>query len=86
MDILVICIDKDDDIGVKAEVKSPVIGRAACLDAASRLGAADPEGLVQHEPGDPVYDPSGSLNVRLIKLRGPRRLLGLKSLAGPSPP
>lgn len=40
---LVLNIDRDDDIGYKADVESPVIGRAACLDAAIRLALADPE-------------------------------------------
>lgn len=43
MKTLVICLDRDDDIGRKAKVKSPVIGRQANLDAAMALGLADPE-------------------------------------------
>ena len=40
---LVLNIDRDDDIGFKAAIESPVIGRAACLDAAIKLALADPE-------------------------------------------
>ena len=40
---LVLCIDRDDDIGYKGGIESPVVGRAACLDAANRLGLKDPE-------------------------------------------
>ncbi|MCX9014455.1 MAG: DUF373 family protein [Candidatus Methanoperedens sp.] len=40
---LVICIDRDDDLGVKAGVFGPVIGREANLDAAIKLASADPE-------------------------------------------
>ncbi|HXW67136.1 MAG TPA: DUF373 family protein [Thermoplasmata archaeon] len=40
---LVVCIDRDDDLGRKASVAGPVVGRAAVLDAAVRLGTADPE-------------------------------------------
>jgi len=40
---LVVCIDRDDDLGRKAAVSGPVVGRAAVLDAAVRLGTADPE-------------------------------------------
>lgn len=40
---LVVCIDRDDDLGRKAGVAGPVVGRQAVLDAAMRLGAADPE-------------------------------------------
>ena len=39
---LVICIDRDDDIG-RAGVKTPIMGRAACLEAATRLAISDPE-------------------------------------------
>lgn len=41
--ILVICIDRDNDIGDKAGIKTPVIGRNACLEAAQRLALEDPE-------------------------------------------
>ncbi|MEM4389648.1 MAG: DUF373 family protein [Candidatus Micrarchaeia archaeon] len=41
--ILVLCIDRDNDLGEKAGVHGPVIGRAANLEAATRLALADPE-------------------------------------------
>jgi putative membrane protein len=41
--ILVLCVDRDDDIGYKAGIPSPVIGREACLAAATALALADPE-------------------------------------------
>lgn len=40
---LILCVDRDDDLGFKANVKSPVVGRDACLNAAEALGLADPE-------------------------------------------
>ncbi|MDD1662115.1 MAG: DUF373 family protein, partial [Methanomicrobiales archaeon] len=40
---LVLCVDRDDDIGYKAQVESPVIGREASLAAATALALADPE-------------------------------------------
>nr|HPM61310.1 DUF373 family protein [Methanoregulaceae archaeon] len=40
---LVLCVDRDDDIGYKGRVESPVLGRAACLNAAYSLALADPE-------------------------------------------
>lgn len=43
MKILVLCVDRDDDIGVKAGVNGPVIGRKENVDAALALGIADPE-------------------------------------------
>jgi len=41
--LLVICVDRDDDIGVKAGVVTPVVGRNACINAAQRLALEDPE-------------------------------------------
>ncbi len=41
--LLVICVDRDDDIGSKAGVATPVVGRNACIDAAQRLALEDPE-------------------------------------------
>ncbi|MFQ5908638.1 MAG: DUF373 family protein [Thermoplasmata archaeon] len=43
MKALVLCVDRDNDLGVKASVPGPVIGRDANMDAAMRLGMADPE-------------------------------------------
>ncbi|MDD1667482.1 MAG: DUF373 family protein [Methanomicrobiales archaeon] len=40
---LVLCVDRDDDIGYKAKVESPFIGREAALAAATALALADPE-------------------------------------------
>ncbi len=38
-----LCIDRDNDLGRKGGVISPVVGRQANIDAALRLGMADPE-------------------------------------------
>ena len=40
--LLVICVDRDDDIG-RAGVITPIVGRNACIDAAQRLALEDPE-------------------------------------------
>jgi len=40
---LILNIDRDDDFGRKANVKSPIIGVEDNLDAAIKLGRADPE-------------------------------------------
>ncbi|MCI4347607.1 MAG: DUF373 family protein [Thermoplasmata archaeon] len=40
---LVVCVDRDDDIGRKTGIHGPIIGRSAVLEAASKLGIADPE-------------------------------------------
>jgi len=41
--ILVLCVDRDGDLGTKAGVKTPVIGREENLDAAVSLALKDPE-------------------------------------------
>ncbi|KAA0007165.1 MAG: DUF373 family protein [Thermoplasmata archaeon] len=41
--VLVLCVDRDDDLGRKAGVASPVIGREENLKAAEKLALADPE-------------------------------------------
>lgn len=43
MQTLVICIDRDDDLGEKANVTTPLIGREDNIDAAVKLATADPE-------------------------------------------
>jgi len=40
---LVICVDRDNDIGEKAGLKTPIIGKEASLSAATKLALADPE-------------------------------------------
>jgi len=41
--ILVICVDRDNDIGEKASLHTPIIGREASLSAAIKLALADSE-------------------------------------------
>jgi len=41
--LLVICIDRDNDVGEKAGITTPVVGRDACIEAAQRLALEDPE-------------------------------------------
>ncbi len=43
MKTLVLCIDRDNDFGEKAGVKSPILGRQSNLDAALSLILKDPE-------------------------------------------
>ena len=40
---LVLSVDRDDDIGFKAGIDAPVVGRDACLAAANSLALVDPE-------------------------------------------
>ena len=41
--LLVICVDRDNDVGEKAGIVTPVFGRNACIEAAQRLALEDPE-------------------------------------------
>lgn len=43
MRTLVLCVDRDNDIGVKAGLSGPLIGREENLKAAMSLGVVDPE-------------------------------------------
>jgi len=40
---LIVCIDGDNDIGIKADITTPVIGRDAILESATKLAITDPE-------------------------------------------
>ena len=41
--ILVLCIDRDDDIGSKGGVATPIIGKEPCINAGISLTIEDPE-------------------------------------------
>lgn len=43
MGTVVLCIDRDDDLGRKAGVDGPIVGREANLEAVNGLALADPE-------------------------------------------
>ncbi len=40
---LVLCVDRDNDLGVKAEIETPVLGREENMNAAVTLALRDPE-------------------------------------------
>ena len=40
---LILSVDRDDDIGFKSRVETPILGRDACLKAANTLALVDPE-------------------------------------------
>lgn len=42
MKILVLCVDRDDDLGKKAGIKGPIIGKDKNIEAAKKLLLADP--------------------------------------------
>jgi len=41
--LIVICVDRDNDIGEKTGLTTPIIGRNSCIEAAQRLALEDPE-------------------------------------------
>jgi putative membrane protein len=41
--VLVVCIDRDDDLGKNGGVETPVFGRDNCINAGTRLAIEDPE-------------------------------------------
>jgi len=41
--ILVLCVDRDDDLGMKAGISTPVLGRKENVNAAASLALRDPE-------------------------------------------
>ncbi|UCD02735.1 MAG: DUF373 family protein [Candidatus Aenigmatarchaeota archaeon] len=40
--ILVISVDRDNDLGIKADIKGPVIGKEHVIEAATKMGLKDP--------------------------------------------
>ena len=41
--ILVLCVDRDDDLGKKAGIETPILGRKENIVAATKLALTDPE-------------------------------------------
>jgi len=41
--VLILCVDRDDDIGIKGKIKTPILGRKENLEAAVALALKDPE-------------------------------------------
>ncbi len=41
--ILILCVDRDDDLGVKAGLKTPILGKKENINAATTLALRDPE-------------------------------------------
>ncbi len=41
--VIVFCIDRDDDIGIKGGLETPIIGKESCINAGTRLAIEDPE-------------------------------------------
>ncbi len=76
--ILILCIDRDNDLYEKAGISGPLIGRQKNVEGATKLAIADPE-----EPdanvmfsGIKLYDKmkSDGINVELVTLTGSKNL------------
>jgi putative membrane protein len=75
--ILILCVDRDGDLGTKAGIKTPLIGRAPNLDAAVALALSDPE-----EPDANAMFEAVSLQDRLVKDKKPEEIFEVATICG----
>jgi putative membrane protein len=75
--ILILCVDRDGDLGTKASIKTPVIGRTANLDSAVSLALHDPE-----EPDANAMFEAVSLHDRLLKEQKPEEVFEIATICG----
>jgi putative membrane protein len=75
--ILILCVDRDGDLGTKAGIKTPLIGRAPNLEAAVSLALSDPE-----EPDANAMFEAVSLYDRFSKEKKPEEVFELATICG----
>jgi putative membrane protein len=75
--ILILCVDRDGDLGTKAGIKTPALGRASNLDAAVALALSDPE-----EPDANAMFEAVSLYDRLINEQQPGEVFEVATICG----
>jgi putative membrane protein len=75
--ILILCVDRDDDLQVKAGVKTPLLGRTANLDAAVALALKDPE-----EPDANAMFEAVRLHDRLQNEKQPEEIFEVATISG----
>src|SRR4030067_2788634 len=75
--ILVLCVDRDGDLGTKAGVKTPAVGRESNLDAAVSLALRDPE-----EPDANAIFEAVRIYDRLKNEKKPEEILEIATLSG----
>lgn len=75
--ILILCVDRDGDLEVKAGVKTPVVGRTGNLDAAVALALHDPE-----EPDANAIFEAVRIYDRLKNESKPEEVLEIATLSG----
>ena len=75
--ILILCVDRDGDIEVKAGVKTPLLGRTANLDGAVALALKDPE-----EPDANAMFEAVRLYDRLHNEKQPEEIFEVATISG----
>lgn len=75
--ILILCVDRDDDLGIKTETKTPVLGKDENLDAAVSLALRDPE-----EPDANAMFEAVSLHDRMQKEMKTDEKLEIATISG----
>src|SRR5208337_2914818 len=75
--ILILCVDRDGDLEVKAGVKTPLLGRTANLDGAVTLALKDPE-----EPDANAMFEAVRLHDRLQNEKQPEEIFEVATISG----
>ena len=75
--ILILCVDRDGDLEVKAGIKTPLLGRTANLDGAVALALKDPE-----EPDANAMFEAGRLYDRLHNEKQPEEVFEVATISG----
>jgi putative membrane protein len=75
--ILILCVDRDCDLGTKANIKTPLLGRNANLDAAVSLALNDPEEADANAMFEAV-----SLHDRLVKENNSGEVFEVATICG----
>ena len=75
--ILILCVDRDGDLEVKAGIKTPLLGRTANLDSAVSLALKDPE-----EPDANAMFEAIRLYDRLQKEKTPDEIFEVATISG----
>ncbi len=75
--ILILCVDRDGDLEVKARIKTPLLGRTANLDGAVALALKDPE-----EPDANAMFEAVRLYDRLQNEKQPEEIFEVATISG----
>ena len=71
---LVICVDRDNDLGEKVGIKGPIIGKKACVEAGKKLLLFDPEDTDANSIFGAVKLKGEIKNSEVVILTGDRRV------------